>query len=493
MLPPLQGAPTVLDAIANTTLTEVLLREISAGLEGEHAAFRARYPGASGERQPIHSYYCAGDAFRRDLVRTLGDLALLSLDEFAPDFITFAKAIGLPGCERLPDASSAGKLAQSIASDLETARRDERPAWFAYTIYTRVRERLLRVPVEDLRIDFEDGYGNRPWDEEDRHAAAAAGEIAAAIESGGGMPSIGIRIKPFSEDLRARSLRTLDIVVTELASKAREKFPARFFVNLAKITVPGEVAALAKACSRLEELLALAPGTLRIELMIETTQSVINERGEANLLPLVDAARGRCAGAHLGVYDYTAARGITAAHQQMLHPACDFAREVMQVALAGTGVWVSDGGTNVVPVPLHRADGPSALTAQQIAENRAAVHAAWKLHFEHVRHSLVNGFYQGWDLHPAQLPTRYAAVYSFFLESLEPAVVRLRALIRKGTQPSGGEVADDAATGQGLLAYVLRAVDSGAIAEAEAESLTGLAPEEMRAGSFAKILTARRK
>jgi citrate lyase beta subunit len=482
-----------MDTRTNTTLTEVLLREIGEGLEREHAAFRARYPGPSGERQPIHTYYCAGDLFRRDLVRTLGDLALLSLDEFAPDFITFAKAIGLPGSDRLPDASSAGKLAQTIESDLEFARTESRAAWFAYTIYTRARDRLLRVPVEDLRIDFEDGYGNRLWEDEDRHAAAAACEITAAIEAGALPGGIGIRIKPFSEDLRARSLRTLDIVVTELAAKARGKFPAKFFVNLAKVTVPGEVAALAKACAHLERLLALAPGTLRIELMIETTQGVINERGEANLLPLVDAARGRCVAVHFGVYDYTAARGITAAHQRMLHPACDFAREVMQVALAGTGVWLSDGGTNVLPVPVYRADGPSALTAQQIAENRAAVHAAWRRHFEDVRHSLVNGFYQGWDLHPAQLPTRYAAVYSFFLESLEAAAARLRALIEKGSEPSGGDVADDAATGQGLLGYVLRAVDCGAIGEREAESLTGLATAEIRGGSFAGILAARRE
>ena len=482
-----------MDTRPKTTLTEVLLRKIGEGLEREHAAFRARYPGPSAERQPIHTYYCAGDLFRRDLARTLGDLALLSLEEFAPDFITFAKAIGLPGADRLPDASSAGKLAQSIESDPESTRKENRAAWLAHTVYTRVRERLLRVPVEDLHIDFEDGYGNRPWEEEDRHAAAAAGEIAAAIEAGTLPCGIGIRIKPFSEDLRARSLRTLDIVVTELAAKARGKFPGKFFVNLAKVTLPGEVAALTTACSHLEKLLVLAPGTLRIELMIETTQAVINDRGEANLLPLVDAARGRCVAAHFGVYDYTAARAVTAVHQRMLHPACDFAREVMQVALAGTGLWLSDGGTNVLPVPVHRADGPSALNAQQIAENRAAVHAAWKLHFEDVRHSLVNGFYQGWDLHPAQLPTRYAAVYSFFLESIEPAAARLRALIEKGSEPSAGEVADDAATGQGLLGYVLRAVDCGAISEREAGSLTGLAPAEIRGGSFAEILAARRK
>jgi hypothetical protein len=479
---------------AKTALTEMTLREISAGLDREHAAFRARYPGPRSERQPIHTYYCAGDLFRRDLVRTVGDLALLSLDEFAPDFITFAKAIGLPGAERLPDASSAGKLAQSIESDPESARNDDRPAWFAHTVYTRAREKLLRRPVEDLRADFEDGYGNRSWDEEDRHAAAAAGEIAGAIESDARAPSFGIRIKPLSDDLRARSLRTLDIVVTELAAMmTRDNFPARFFINLAKITVPAEVAALANACSHLEKLLDLRTGTLRIELMIETTQSVLNERGEANLLSLVDAAQGRCSGAHFGTYDYTAARGITAAHQQILHPACDFARELMQVALAGTGVWLSDGATNVLPVPAHRADGHAALTVQQIAQNCADVHAAWKLHFGHVRHSLVNGFFQGWDLHPAQLPTRYAAVYSFFLESLEPAAARLRALIEKGAQPSRGDVADDAATGQGLLNYVLRAIDCGAVSDGEAEALTGVAAREIRSASFGQILHAPRK
>ncbi|HEX4002493.1 MAG TPA: hypothetical protein VHX36_07580 [Candidatus Acidoferrales bacterium] len=480
--------------MTKTTLTEVLLREISAGLDREHAAFQARYPGASSGRQPIHTYYCPGDLFRRDLVPTLGDEALHSLDEYAPDFITFAKAIGLAGAERLPAApGAAANLAEAIAEDFEVSRSENRAAWFAHTVYTRVRERLSRAPVEDLRLDFEDGYGNRPWEEEDRHAVAAAAEIAAAMEAGGAMPTIGMRTKPFSEDLRARSLRTIDILLTELAAKARGKFPARFSINLAKITVPGEVAALAKACEHFEKLLELAPGTLRIELMIETTQSVINERGEANLLPLVDAARGRCVGAHFGVYDYTAACGITAAQQHMLHPVCDFAREVMQVALAGTGVQLSDGGTNVLPVPVHRASGGAALTGQEIAENRAAVHAAWKLHFGDVRHSLVNGFYQGWDLHPAQLPTRYAAAYSFFLESLEPAAARLRALIEKGMQPSGGKVADDAATGQGLLAYVLRAVDCGAMTEREAESLTGLSDAEIRGGSFGSIVAGRRK
>ncbi len=248
-------------------------------------------------------------------------------------------------------------------------------------------------------------------------------------------------------------------------------------------------------CARLEPLLDVDPGALRFELMIETTQSIFNERGEVNLLPLVSAGHGRCVAAHFGTYDYTAARNITAAHQHMAHPACDFAREVMQVALAGTGVWLSDGATNVLPVALHRpAQNGSPLTPKQNAENRAAVHSAWKLHFDHIQHSLVNGFYQGWDLHPAQLPTRYAAVYSFFLEGLDSASERLRNFIAKAAQATlVGEVFDDAATGQGLLNYFLRAINCGAITADEAQSLTGLTLAELRSASFAKILDGRKK
>ena len=228
--------------------------------------------------------------------------------------------------------------------------------------------------------------------------------------------------------------------------------------------------------------------------MIETTQAIFNERGEVNLVPLVTAGKGRCIAAHFGTYDYTAGRNITAAHQHMTHLACNFAKETMQVALAGTGLWLSDGATNILPVAPHRAaKGGPPLEPRQVTENRAAVHHAWKLHFDHVRHSLVNGYYQGWDLHPAQLVTRYAAVYSFFLEGLDAASGRLRNFIEKAAQATlVGEVFDDAATGQGLLNYFLRAINCGAIGVEEAQSRTGLTLADLRMGSFVKILKSRR-
>jgi citrate lyase beta subunit len=478
------------------TFNPATLQEISVRLEPAHKAFQKRYPGSTGERQPVHTVYGGAHLFRADTAKRVGELALHSLDEFAPDFITFAKVLALPGAERLPESpEAAATITKSIEADPEAARKENRPAWFAFTIYRRVREKLKREPVEDFRIDFEDGYGNRPDAEEDGHAAAAASEVASGMNAGELPPFIGIRIKPFTEELRDRSIRTMDIFLTELATKTRGQLPKNFFLTLPKVTLPEEVAALADLCARLEPLLDLEPGALRFELMIETTQSIFNERGAVNLLPLVTAGHGRCVAAHFGTYDYTAGRNITAAHQHMTHSACDFAREVMQVALAGTGVWLADGATNILPVaPYRSGKNGTPLTSRQAAENRTAVHSAWKLHFNHIQHSLINGYYQGWDLHPAQLPTRYAAVYSFFLSGLDSASERLRNFIDKAAQATlVGEVFDDAATGQGLLNYFLRAINCGAITAEEAQTLTGLTLAELRGASFVKILDGRKK
>jgi hypothetical protein len=224
--------------------------------------------------------------------------------------------------------------------------------------------------------------------------------------------------------------------------------------------------------------------------MIETTQSILSENGVSNLPLFLQAARGKAVAAHFGTYDYTASCNITAAHQRMDHPACDFARHMMQVAYAGTGFWLSDGATNIMPIAPHRG---ASLTPEQIADNRNIVHRAWRLHVDHIRHSLVNAYYQGWDLNPAQLPTRYAAVYSFFLEGAAAATERLRNFIEKAGQATlVGDVFDDAATGQGLLNYFLRALNCGAITEEEALA-TGLTLDELRSRSFVKIMKGRRQ
>ena len=418
-------------------LTESEIRKITNALEKPLANLAARFPGESDQRQPVHTVYGGAHLFKSDTAPKLGALALRALNEHAPDAATFAAAIGLP---------SAG----------------------AETIYSRVVEKLKREPVEDFRIDFEDGYGNRPDDEEDRHAEIAAREVATGMRNRTLPPFIGIRVKPFSQELTRRSIRTLDVFLTTLLSEAG-KLPPWFVVTLPKIQIIEQVTALAGLFETFEPKLALPSGALKFEFMIETTQSI------PLLGRMLDAARGRVVAAHFGTYDYTASCNITAAEQRMDHPACDFARHNMQVAYSGTGLWLSDGATNVMPIG-----------------DRATVHRAWRLHVSHIRHSLVNGFYQGWDLNPAQLPTRYAAVYSFFLEGLGTATERLRNFMQKAGQATlVGDVFDDAATGQGLLNYFLRALNCGAITESEALS-TGLTLDELRSRSFVKILRGRR-
>ena len=480
-----------------TSLSADQVRNLSAQLQQSNNDFAGKFPGESGRRQPVHTVYGGAHLFKSDTKDRLGVLALRSLDTFAPDSLTFAKAIGLAGAESLPESGSMGAadLLSALERDPEAVKQVERGAWLAHTIYNRVLEKLRREPIEDFRVDYEDGYGNRPDAEEDGHAEQGALEVAAGMERGTLPPFIGIRIKPFNEELRERSIRTLDIFVSTLVEKTGGSLPANFVVTLPKITLPEQVALLSDLFDSLEKQTSLAPGSLRMEMMIETTQSIINHDGLINLPLLLAAARGRCVAAHFGTYDYTASCSITAAHQHMMHPACDFAKHMMQVSFAGTGIWLSDGATNIMPVAPHRAaaDGP-ALTSEQEAENRAVVHRAWKLHYDHIQHSLTNAFYQGWDLHPAQLPTRYAAVYSFFLESLDAASERLRNFVEKAAKATlVGDVFDDAATGQGLLNYFLRAMNSGAITEDETLRLSGLTRDELRTGSFVKILKNRQQ
>ena len=415
--------------------------------------FARTHPGESGRRQPVHVVYGGAHLFRSDGARRLGALAERTLAEYAPDAATFAAACGVP--ERLADA-----------------------------IYARVVEKLRREPVEDLRLDFEDGYGVRPDSEEDATAKSAAVEVAKGFAEGTLPPFIGIRIKPLNEEMKQRSFRTLDLFLNELFDRTGGLLPENFVVTLAKITVPEQVAELV---DELDGHVARKLDRCRdisIEIMVETPQSLF-------LLPrLIEAARGRCVGAHFGIYDYTASLGITASNQDMLHPACGFARAMMQATLAGTGVRLSDGATNLLPVAVHRGDS---LSGRQAAENCAAVHRAWKTHAAHIRNSLYNGFFQSWDLHPAQLPSRYAAVYAFFLEEMEASSERLRNFIAKAAQATEvGGVFDDAATGQGLLNFFLRAINCGAIKERDAPALTGLSAEELSSASFLKILGKRR-
>ena len=470
------------------TLTESDTQAILSALAESNAKHSSLYPGDSSDRQQVHTVYGGANLFKAGAAQKLGGLAVRALDTYAPNFCALAKVLGMTGSESLPSTSAeAQALGEAVAADPEAMKVNNPAAWLAYTVYERILKKLQSEPIEDSRIDFEDGYGNRPDAEEDADAVRAAEEVAKGIEEKTLPPFIGIRIKTFTEECRERSVRTLDLFLSRLAELTGGKLPDNFVITLPKVTHPEQVAALADLLDLLEPKCGYAANSIKLEIMIETTQAIIDADGSNQVRLLAAAARGRCRSAIFGTYDYTATCNITAAHQTHTHPASDFARHVLQVSTAATGLTISDGATTVMPIGPHKGE----LTTQQILENSAVVHSAWKLHFDNIQHSLRHAYYQGWDLNPSQLPIRYAAVYSFFLEGLPDAHKRLHAFINKAAQATlVGNTFDDAATGQGLLNFFLRGIACGAITEEEAMA-TGITMEELRSRSFVHIVSNR--
>lgn len=453
-----------------TSLTDKAVAPVLERLKHGNLALNSVYSGESPDRQPVHTVYGGAHLFAHDTAEKLGRVSVRSLEDYAANAREFADALGI----RATDPAQDG--------------------WLAETVYARVKEKLAREAIEDFRIDFEDGFGIRPDAEEDAVAEKAAKEVALGMKKNTLPPFIGIRVKTLNEELKRRAVRTLDIFISTVIAESGGKLPPNFVVTLPKVTHKGQVTAFTEILTILEKSLKLPARTIKFEIMIETTQSVLNDDGQSNLPLFIKAGGGRIVAAHFGTYDYTASCNITAAWQAMDHQACDFARHMMKVAYAGQPIWLSDGATNVMPVGPHRAskDGPG-LTPAQEKENKEVVHRAWRLSFNHVTHSLRNAFYQGWDLHPAQFPVRYGACYAFFLDGLRPATDRLRTFIEKAAQATLlGDVFDDAATGQGLLNYFLRALNCGAITLDEVMA-TGLTLEEIQSRSFLKILENRKK
>jgi citrate lyase beta subunit len=457
-------------------------------LAGANRSFEENYPGKSLRRQPVQTFYEGAHLFKAESAKNFALLANKSLTDFAPDFVSFANALGLKDADSLPDNNAA---IDALLTEIQNNGIDPKNSavWLAWRVYAQVKKKLEREAVEDFRLDYEDGFGIHPDEKEDAVAVQGAKEVADGMKQNILPPFIGIRIKPFNSEFVERSVRTLNIFVSTLLEETGGVLPDNFVVTLPKVEIPEQAAALVKVFEVLEADSVLNSGELKMEIMIETTQSVFNADGEVTARKIANAAGHRCVGAHFGTYDYTASCDLIAAYQTMDNEVCDFARQVMKVAFGGSGIFLSDGATNIIPLAPHQSENLSAL---QNSENLENVHRSWKLSYGHIRHSLANAFYQGWDLHPAQLPVRYAANAAFFLEQLQVSTGRLRNLVEQASSATvSGDVFDDAATGQGLLNYFFRALNSGAIDPEDVES-AGVSVEEVQAGSFRNIVEARR-
>ena len=408
---------------------------------------------SSSSRSPVHVVYGGANLFKSDTPAKLGKIALRSLNTYAPNVEEFGAAFGLDENRKLLQA-----------------------------IYRKTVDKLEREAVEDFRIDFEDGYGFRPDEEEDADAVRASNELAKTFLSKSITAFCGFRIKSLAPETHGRAVGTLNLFLENFLKKTKSRLPENFVVTLPKVSDPKEVAELCRRLARIESDNRLAPNSIGIEIMIETPRAIIDEKGRVAVAHLVESAAGRCTSAHFGAYDYTSALGISAAHQHLRHDACNFARQLMLISLAPMGVRLVDSVTTKMPVAIHK---ETKLTDEQKNENRLSVHSGWREHFENVTASMANGFYQSWDLHPNQLVSRYAAVYAFFLKSRDSDAARLRGFVEKATQASlTGNTFDDAASAHGLMNFFRLGLDCGAFTAAEIKKATSLSPEQIRKKSF---------
>ncbi|MGW4371154.1 DUF6986 family protein [Nocardia takedensis] len=394
-------------------LPEHIRARVHSILDAVDADLRARYPDPDERVQPVHTVYVPADKVAPDTPRAWGAAALTLFDGH-----------------------------RDLLAELDTA--DSLDA---------VRDRLARDPVQDLRIDFEDGYGFRP-DEQEDGTAEAAGRILAGWAADPAAPrGFGIRMKGLAGPERGRALRTLEIVL-----EAAGGIPDGFVLTVPKIRAVQQVSALTALCHGLERGFGAPEGALRFELQIESPQAILAPDGTAAVSGLLGAAEGRCSALHFGTYDYTAACGIAATDQALDHPAADHAKAVMQVAAAQTGVWICDGSTQIVP----DADPAAAL----------------RNHHRLVTRALRRGYYQGWDMHPGHLVTRWLATYAYFRQAVDVAVPRLRDYLAR----RGGDVVDEPATAQALAATVTRALACGARTESDLRAQAPeLTPDVLRA------------
>lgn len=399
-----------------------MLRETDALLARE-------YPGDDGRRQPVHTVYVPADQFGPDFFADWGRRAINTVREHG-GLGALCTVLGVP-------SDLAGEVAGRVADKLESE------------------------PIEDIRLDFEDGYGDRGDATEDADAMAAATAVAAAVADGTAPPFIGIRFKCFESATRARGIRTLDIFIGGLVAVGG--LPDGLVLTLPKVSTVSQVEAMVYVCERLEAVHGLETGRLTFEVQMETPQLILALDGTVPVAQLLHRAKGRVSALHYGTYDYSASLGISAEYQSMEHPAADYAKQVMQVAVAGTGVRLSDGSSNVIPVG-----------------DPDAVLAAWKLHARLVRRSLERGYYQGWDLHAAQLASRYIATYSFYREGYSAAALRLNNYVNN----TASGTMDEPATARALANFISRGLSCGALTDREVGSDTSLTAAELTALAY---------
>ncbi|GAA1201506.1 DUF6986 family protein [Prauserella alba] len=437
-------------------LGDQLAADLDARLAGVDAELAARHDGVAAP-QPVHTVYVPADSWHPGLPGEWGERALTAVERHG-GMQALAERV-LRAAEQEPGLVRTPGVAQDpqSASVSPVAAREQAAAGLAEAVTTK----LHTEPIEDLRLDFEDGFGDRSDDEED-HWAAEAGRRVGRTRGAPAPRRIGLRIKCFEAPVRRRALRTLDLFVAHVLETAGT-WPRGLVITLPKVSTPDQVAAMVQVCRTLEWAHGLGDGVIGFEIQVETPRLILGPDGTVPLAAAVRAGEGRVTGLHYGTFDYSAALGVPAQQQAPDHPAADVAKHQMLLAAAGTGVEVSDGATNALPV----GDDDKVL-------------AAWDLHAALVRRQLQHGIRQGWDMHPHHLPTRHLATFHFFRLGFGTAAARLRAYVRREHGAVLDEpVLDEPATAMALAGHIRRGLDCGALAVADLERSVGIDRAEL--------------
>lgn len=408
--------------------------------------------------------YGGAHLYKSTLHEKAGRIALATLETYGRDARTFGRVLGVTD----------GAIAEAL--------------------WEKLRARLAARPVDAICVDFEDGYGLRSDAEEDADALRVASELAAhvlgAAKAPAAYPRVGVRIRALSPATSRRATRTLDLLLTTMLEETGGVVPRGFTVTLPKVTHPAQAATLSEMLTMIEEARAIARGAIGTELLVESPRALWADDGRVALPAIVSAAAGRCVAVHLGAYDLTASLGVPMSEQSLDHPYCDLARTLMITSLAGRGVDVVDGVTTALPVPKHK-EGGLPLDDAQREENTAAVHEGFRVHARNVTHALRMGIHAGWDVHPAQLPARFGALYAHYLTHRVEIAGRVSRFLEAATKAvRTGQAFDDAASAEGAFTFFARGLACGALDDADVTA-AGLTRDELATRSFAAILAAR--
>src|SRR5690242_11974061 len=226
------------------------MADVERRLSTADAHLADHYPGDDGRRQPIHTVYIPGSRYSTAMPAEWGVAALDA-----------ARAEG--GLDAV-----AALVGASNGNDCEPD-----------TLAALVEHKLTTEPIEDLRIDFEDGYGTFDDATEDSDVAQAIAGLRVALDTGTSTPFVGTRFKCLEAETRARGLRTLDMFVSGLVESGG--LPDGLNLTLPKVTSVDQVEAMVAVATALEEANGLPHGRIRFEVQVETPQAILDASGRA--------------------------------------------------------------------------------------------------------------------------------------------------------------------------------------------------------------------